>query len=80
MVDGQGAVVAIDEIKDVKVINNTVILHHHRRRIADEHVWVFSMCNTSVSPVLGNMEIVNASDAATLLMIIEDHVQPDTVI
>lgn len=60
----------------MKVINNFYIILDGEY----EPVWVFSMCDTSVSPVLGNMEIVNARNAATLLIIIEDHVQPDTVI
>ena len=38
------------------------------------------MCDTSVSPALGYMEIVRTRDAATLLPIIQQHVQTGTVI
>ena len=64
----------------MKVINYIDILQYHRGRPADEPMWVFGMCDTSVSPALGYMEIVTARDAATLLPIIEDHVRPGTVI
>ena len=53
---------------------------YHRGRPADQPVWVFGMCDTSVSPGLGYMQIVPTRDAATLLPIIRDHVNPGTVI
>ena len=38
------------------------------------------MCDTSVRSALGYMEIVDARDTATPLPIIQNHVQPGTVI
>ena len=38
------------------------------------------MCDTSTDPALGYMEIVYTRDAATLLPIIQAHVNPGTVI
>ena len=43
-------------------------------------VWVFGMVDASHIPSLGYMEIVDQRDAATLLPIIRDHVQPGTTI
>jgi len=43
-------------------------------------VWVFGMVDTTHSPALGYMQIVNHRDAATLLPIIQAHVCPGTVI
>ena len=36
--------------------------------------WVFGIVDTSVRPALGYMEMVNFRDAATLLPIINQHV------
>lgn len=41
---------------------------------------MFGMVDTSHSPSLGYMEIVNCRDAATLLPIIQAHVAPGTVV
>ena len=43
-------------------------------------MWVFGICDTSVSPALGYMEIVPNRSAATLLPIIGAHINNGTVI
>ena len=43
-------------------------------------MWVFGLVDTSHSPALGYMEIVQTRDAATLLPIIQQHVAPGTII
>ena len=55
-------------------------LQYHRGRPADQPVWVFGMCDTSVTPALGYMQVVARRDAATLLPLIEDHVNQGTII
>ena len=52
---------------------------YNRGRPADK-AWVFGMCDTSMTPALGYMELVDHRDAATLLPIILAHVQPGTTI
>ena len=41
---------------------------------------MFGMVDTSQSPALGYMQIVNTQDAATLLPIINNHMVPGTII
>ena len=41
---------------------------------------MFGMVDTSQSPALGYMQIVDRRDAATLLPIINDHVAPGTIV
>lgn len=52
------------------------LLQYHRGRATTNEVWVFGLCDTSQTPALGYMEIVQSRDALTLLPIIRDHVQP----
>ena len=43
-------------------------------------MWVFGIVDTSQTPALGYMEVVQTRDAATLLPIIRAHVAPGSVI
>jgi len=53
---------------------------NNRGRRAQQEIWVLGMVDTSYSPALGYMEIVQQRDAATLLPIINSHVAPGTVV
>ena len=55
-------------------------LQYHRGRRADYEQWVFSMVDTSRTPSLGYMQMVDSRDAATLLPIIQAHTAPGTFI
>ena len=57
-----------------KLIN----IQYHRGRAARQERWVFGMCDTSVEPALGYMELVPDRTASTLLPIIQAHVRPGT--
>ena len=43
-------------------------------------MWVFGIVDTSHSPAVGYMEVVQCRDAATLLPIIQSHVAPGSVV
>ena len=43
-------------------------------------VWVFGMVDTTQVPAVGYMEIVSNRDSATLLPIIQAHINPGTII
>jgi len=49
-------------------------------RCTQQEIWVLGMVDTSSSPALGYMEIVQQRDAATLLPIINAHAAPGTVV
>ena len=53
---------------------------NHRGRPTSQEVWVFGMADTSHTPALGYMELVNQRDAATLLPIIQAHTAPGTIV
>ena len=55
-------------------------MQYHRGRPPTHDVWVFGMVDVSHTPALGYMEIVPRRDAATLLPIIQNVVQPGTTI
>ena len=55
-------------------------MQHHRGRPPSSQVWVFGMTDVSHEPALGFMQVVPSRDAATLLPIIQAHVQPGTII
>ena len=55
-------------------------MQHHRGRPPTSQVWVFGMTDVSHEPALGFMQVVPSRDAATLLPIIQAHVQPGTII
>ncbi len=57
---------------------NNVRIQHHRGRATSNEVWVFGLVDTSHTPALGYMEIVERRDAQTLLPIIQAHVAPGT--
>lgn len=57
-----------------------VLLQYHRGRRAEIENWVFGMVDTSYSPSLGYMQIVDRRDAATLLPIIRAHTAPGTIV
>ena len=74
LLGGQGVVVQIDE---------SLFRHkpkHHRGRATTNEVWVFGLCDTSQSPALGVMCIVQDRTAQTLLPIIRRHVRNGTII
>ncbi|KAG7173716.1 hypothetical protein Hamer_G018006 [Homarus americanus] len=54
--------------------------NHHRGRAPHSPIWVFGIGDTSRSPSVGYMEIVETRDAATLLPIILKVVQQGSVI
>ena len=56
------------------------LLQYHRGRRADYEQWVFGMVDTSQTPSLGFMQMVDTRDAATLLPIIRAHTAPGTII
>lgn len=71
---GPGVVIQIDE---------SCFSHkpkHHRGRGPHTPIWVFGILDTSTSPGIGYMEIVNKRDAATLLPIIQSVVQQGSII
>ncbi len=43
-------------------------------------MWVFGLVDISHTPALGYVQIVQCRDAATLLLIIQQHVHPGTII
>ena len=45
-----------------------------------QEMWVFGLVDTSQSPALGYMRVVQRRDAQTLLPIIQAHVAPGTVV
>ena len=53
---------------------------HDRGRSTTTEQWVFGLVDTSHEPALGYMELVHKRDAATLLPIIQAHVEPNTII
>ena len=57
-----------------------LLLQHHRGTAPRYEIWVFRMVDTSQTPALGYMQIVPDCTAATLLPIIQSHVQPGTII
>ena len=57
-----------------------LFLQYHRGRAPASEKWVFGMVDTSHEPALGVMELVPSRDARTLLPIIQQHVQPGTII
>ena len=57
-----------------------LLLQYHRGRAPQYEIWVFGMVDTSHTPALGYMEIVPDRSAATLLPIIQAHINPGTII
>ena len=55
------------------------MLQYHRGRRADYEQWVFGTVDTSHTPSLGYMQLVDTRDAATLLPIIRAHTAPGTI-
>ena len=49
-------------------------------RLTASEEWVFGLVDTSHTPALGYMEIVQQQDATTLLPIIQAHTAPGTII
>ena len=89
---GSGKVVQVDESlfrHNPKILNkhitystvhNVPSIQHHRGRPPHEQIWVFGLADTSQTPALGFMEVVQQRDAATLLPIIQQHVAPGTIV
>ena len=77
-----GVIVQIDESlyrHKPKVSWSYTLQNHHGRATANE-VWMFGLVDTSCTPALGYMEVVQWRDAATLLPIIQVHTRPGTII
>ena len=73
-IGGPGVIVQIDE---------SCFSHkpkHHRGRAPNSQIWVFGIADTSRTPAVGYMEIVEKRDAATLLPIIERVIQKGSII
>ena len=56
------------------------MFQHHHGRATRQDKWVFGLVDTSVQPALGIMMLVGSRDAATLLPLIQQHVQPGTTV
>ena len=56
------------------------MLQNHRGRATTQEIWVFGMVDTSQTPALGFMNVVDQRNAATLLPLIQAHVAPGTII
>ena len=52
----------------------------HCGRPSTSQVWMFRMTDISHEPALGFMQVVTSRDAATLLPIIQAHIQTGTII
>ena len=59
---------------------NHIILWYGRGQTAVHEQWVFGMVDTSVTPSLGYMELVDDRSNSTLLPIIQAHIAPGTEI
>ena len=57
-----------------------VYTQYHRGRRPSSEQWVFGLVDTTQTPALGYMELVQRRDAATLLPIIQQHTLPGTTI
>ena len=57
-----------------------LLFQHHRGRGPRQDAWVFGIVDTSHTPALGFMQLVQTRDAATLLPIIRNHVAPGTIV
>ena len=53
---------------------------HHRCRSTSTELRVFGLVDMSHEPAFGYMELVHGRDTATLLPIIQVHVEPNTII
>ena len=53
---------------------------HHRGRGPQKTQWVFGIVDTSTSPAIGYMELVDTRDAETLLPIINSVVEPGSIV
>ena len=53
---------------------------HHRGRTPHSQIWVFGIVDTSTTPAIGYMEIVERRDAGTLLPIIEKVVRQGSTV
>jgi transposase-like protein len=53
---------------------------YHRGRRADIERWVFGMVDTSHTPALGYMQLVDRRDTGTLLPIVRAHTAPGTIV
>ena len=64
-------------------INESLFSHKvkaHRGHPPRKEIWVFGIVDTSHQPALGYMQIVPQRNAATLLPIIQSHVQPGSIV
>ena len=57
-----------------------ILIQYHRGSRVDYEQWVFGMVDTSKTPSLGYMQMVDTRDAATLLPIIQAHTAPGTIV
>ncbi|KAF9744318.1 hypothetical protein NGRA_3576 [Nosema granulosis] len=71
---GLGIICQIDESLFVHKVK------YHRGRAPRRQVWVFGIVDTSTSPAIGYMRIVEDRSAATLLPIVQEVCLPGTII
>ena len=83
---GPGVVVQIDESvfchkpKVCAAAWMSIHLLTYRGRATTQELWDFGMADTSVTPAMGYIEVVQRHDAATLLPIINTHTAPGNII
>ena len=63
-----------------KLLKYNLLLQFHRGQPSRSEQWVFGMVDTSQTPPLGVMVLVQRRDAATLLPIIQQHVRPGSTV
>ena len=55
------------------------LLQYHRGRSPQTEQWVFGIVDISTRPATGYMQLVDRRNTATLLPIIQQHVQPEYI-
>ena len=63
-----------------RITCNAYSPQNHRGLPISQEMWVFGLADTSHTPAVGYMQVVNSRSAATLLPLIQVHVAPGTII